>query len=55
MPAKPCAPGCRCGLHRQTRTAEHKARIGISIKLAQDANRRLGRPINQHPVKERRV
>lgn len=51
MPAKPCSLGCTCGLHSQTRSAEHKARIGIGITLAQEANRRLGLPINQHPVK----
>lgn len=53
MPAHPCSSGCECGLHSQTRSQQHKARIGNSVKLTQEANRRLGKAINQWPVKTR--
>jgi hypothetical protein len=46
MPAPPCKPDCSCGKHH--RTEQHNARIGISVQLTQEANRRTGRPINQH-------
>jgi hypothetical protein len=42
MPAKPCAPNCRCGKHN--RTAAHNTRIGISVSLTAQAY--IGRGIN---------
>lgn len=46
MPAPPCQPDCGCGKHR--RTELHNMLIGRGVKAAQEINRRLGRPINQH-------
>lgn len=46
MPAPPCKPDCQCGKH--FRTEQHNEFIGRGVKRAQEVNRRLGRPINQH-------
>jgi hypothetical protein len=52
MPARPCLPGCECGLHNPPpRTPEWKAHIGASVKLAQEAKRRQGLPVNGHAAK----
>lgn len=46
MAGKPCPQGCQCRKHY--RTKEHNYLIGQGLLLTQEANRRLGRPINQH-------